>query len=304
MTAPPTRGDGSGMVERLPEGGCDREPVQVDPHRGLDELGVVAAAEPGRHLDHHRPLRADAELGVGRAVRDAQRGHGSFGHVRGQTPDVARPDMCESDTEGRRRRGDPVGDGEGGEHTVHREPDDRHLRTVDELLDEREAVAGRAARHLDRRAEPVGRLDEGEALLALPVGRLDDDRAGDLRQPVVAADHPRPRLGHTGRLEPLALPQLVRREHGRLRRDRMRQPGVLGDPRGDAHRPVRPRGDDPVDPERAHEPLDRGLVLGREDAPPVGEREPGRARIAIDHAQPEAACTRRLEQTELSRAGP
>ena len=43
-------------------------------------------------------------------------------------------------------------------------------------------------------AERLGRLDERQALLALPVGRLDDDRAGDLRQVVVAADHPRPRL--------------------------------------------------------------------------------------------------------------
>ena len=148
------------------------------------------------------------------------------------------------------------------------------------------------------------RGDERQALLALPVGRLDDDRPGDLRQVVVAPDDPRPRLRHTGGGEPLALAQLVGREDRRLRRDRMRQPGMLRDPRGDADRPVRARRDDPVDPERPDEPLDRGLVLGREDAAPVGEREPGRAGVAIDHGQPEPARTRGLEQTELSGAGP
>ena len=208
--------------------------------------------------------------------------------------------MGEGDTEGRRRRGDPVGHREGREHAVHREADDGHLRAVDELLDERQPVAGRAASHLDRRAEACGRLDEREALLALPVGRLDHDRAGDVRRSVVSADHPRPRLGHTGRLEPLALTELVRREHGGLRGDRMRQPGVLGDPRGHSDRPVGARGDDPVDVERAHEPLDRGLVLGGEEAAAVGEHEPGRARIAIDHGHPQSARTRGLEQTELS----
>ncbi len=80
----------------------------------------------------------------------------------------------------------------------------------------------------------------------------------------------------------------------------MRQPRMLRDARCHADRPVGPGRDDAVDPQRAHEPLDRRLVLGREDAAPVGEREPGRTGIAIDHGDPQAARTRCLEQTELS----
>ena len=63
MTAPPARERGSGTVSALAQGGGDREPVQVDPDRGLDELGVVTAAEPGRDLDHHRAVRRRREAG-------------------------------------------------------------------------------------------------------------------------------------------------------------------------------------------------------------------------------------------------
>ncbi len=84
----------------------------------------------------------------------------------------------------------------------------------------------------------------------------------------------------------------------------MRQACTLGDPRRDADRPVRARRDDPVDPERADEALDRRLVLGREDATAVGELEAGRRGIAVDDGDPEAARPRRLEQTELSGTGP
>ena len=78
---------------------------------------------------------------------------------------------------------------------------------------------------------------------------------------------------------------------------------MLGDARGDTDRPVGARRDDPVDPERAHQPFDRRLVLGREDAAPVGKRESGRPRVAIGHRHPQTTRTRSLEQTELSRAG-
>ncbi len=134
----------------------------------------MTAAEPGRHLDHLGPSGPIAKLRVGRAVRDAQGGHGSFSHVRGLTPDVARPDVGQGDTEGRRRRRDPVGDGERREHPVHREADDGHLRAVDELLDQRQPVARGAAGDLDRRSELFRGLDERQPFLALPVGRLDD----------------------------------------------------------------------------------------------------------------------------------
>jgi hypothetical protein len=80
----------------------------------------------------------------------------------------------------------------------------------------------------------------------------------------------------------------------------VREPGALRESCGDADRPVRAGRDDPSDPERADEPLDRRLVLGREDAAAIGEVEAGRRRIAVDHGDPEAARTRRLQQTELS----
>jgi len=56
----------------------------------------------------------------------------------------------------------------------------------------------------------------------------------------------------------------------------------------------------PVDPERPDEPLDRRLVLGREDAAAVGEPEPGRRRVAVDDGHPEATPARGLQQPELS----
>src|SRR5438067_4979402 len=76
--------------ELLPERRVEREPVQVDTEHGLDELRVVAPAEPRRDLDHLRPIRPDAELCIGGAVRDAQRGHGRSGHVRRLSLDMAR----------------------------------------------------------------------------------------------------------------------------------------------------------------------------------------------------------------------
>ena len=80
VTAPPTRGSCSGRHKRVAERGVDREAVQVDARHRLDELGVVTAAEPRGDLDHLRPVGADAQLGVGRAVLDPQRGHGRRGH--------------------------------------------------------------------------------------------------------------------------------------------------------------------------------------------------------------------------------
>ena len=71
----------------------------------------------------------------------------------------------------------------------------------------------------------------------------------------------------------------------------------------DADRPVGAGRDHAVDRERVDEALDRGLVLGREDAAPVGEPEAGRGRIAIDDGEPEATCPGGLEQPELCGPG-
>ena len=75
----------------------------------------------------------------------------------------------------------------------------------------------------------------------------------------------------------------------------MRQAEPLGDPRGDADRPVGAGGDQPVDSQGSRQALDRRLVLGREDAAAVGEAEARRRRIAVDDRHPNAAFAGGLE---------
>ena len=84
----------------------------------------------------------------------------------------------------------------------------------------------------------------------------------------------------------------------------MREPGALGDPRRDADRPVGAGRDQPFDAERPDEPLDRRLVVRREDAAPVGETKPEGRRVPVDNGQPDPASASRLEQPELSRPCP
>ena len=106
-------------------------------------------------------------------------------------------------------------------------------------------------------------------------------------------------LVYTSTGEALALAELVRRENGGRRRNRMRQAEPLGDPRRHGHGPVGSRRDDAVEVERGGEALDRGLVLGRDDAAAVGEPEAGRGGIAVGDRSPDAVRPRRLEQPEL-----
>ncbi len=283
----------------------DREQVQVDPGHRAHELGIVAAAEPGGDLDHARPLRPEAKLGVRGAVRDPEGGRRRGRGVRHLHVEArrARPDMRERDTEGGRLGHDAVGRDECRERAVDREADHGHLGAVDELLDEREAAAGGAARRLDRGGQARRVANERQALLSLAIRRLDHHGACHLRQVVAAADDPRPGLRHARLGQPLALAKLVRHQNGGGGVDRARQAGPLGNAGGDAHRPVRARGDDPFDPERADEPLDRGLVLGREDAAAVGEPEARSGRVAVDDAEPDARLAGAFEQAELRRAG-
>ena len=64
------------------EGERDGEVVEVDADRRPAELGVVAAAEPGRDLDDVRPAAgAEPDLGVARPVLDPERGDGSPGRL-------------------------------------------------------------------------------------------------------------------------------------------------------------------------------------------------------------------------------
>jgi hypothetical protein len=83
----------------------------------------------------------------------------------------------------------------------------------------------------------------------------------------------------------------------------MRQAEVLGDPRRDPDGPVGSGRDDPVDLARLREPLDPGLVLGRDHRTLVGEGEPGGERVAVDRDHGQVAGRRGLEQAELGRAG-
>jgi len=71
----------------------------------------------------------------------------------------------------------------------------------------------------------------------------------------------------------------------------------------DRDRPVRARRDDPVEVERAREPLDRRLVLRRDDAAAIRQTEPDRARVPVRDRSPHASRPGRLEQPDLCRPG-
>jgi hypothetical protein len=74
------------------------------------------------------------------------------------------------------------------------------------------------------------------------------------------------------------------------------------DTRSHGHRPVSSRRDDPIEIERSSEPFNCGLVLGRDNAPAIGKREPGGARVSISDRRPDALTAGSLKQAELSRA--
>ena len=261
----------------------------------------MAAAEPGRDLDHVGPsLAAESDLGVARAVLDPERRDRAprrLDHGVGRMG--ARPGVGEGDAEGGRLGEDPVGHREREELAVARDRVDRQLGAVDQLLDEDAAAAGLGDRRLDGGGE-LGRLaDEREPALALPVGRLDDTRERD----VGIARRERPRLDDARGGESLALARLRRREHRGGAADRVRQAEVLGNPRRNPDRPVGPGRDDPVDLARPGEPLDPRLVLGRDHRALVRKGESGSERVPVDRDHREVAGRRGLEQAELRRAG-
>jgi hypothetical protein len=83
----------------------------------------------------------------------------------------------------------------------------------------------------------------------------------------------------------------------------VREREALRDARRDRDGPVDSGRDDPVDPFRAREPLDPGLVLGGHDRPPVRVPEPRRRRVAVDRDHEQVALPRGREQPELRRTG-
>ena len=261
----------------------------------------MAAAEPGGDLHHHRPGRAEAELGVGRAVADPDRCHRRTGRVDGRGRVVTRrPRVGERDAEGRRLGRQAVGHRERDEAPVDRHGVDGHLRPLDVLLHEHRAAAGLGERGCERGLELAGRAHEREPPLALPVGRLHDEGERQLRIPRVEL----PRMRDAGRGERLPLARLRRDDGPRPGSDRVREPDPLRDARGDPDRPVRTRRDDPVHVARPREPVDRLLVLRRDDRALVRQHEPHGLRVTVDrdhvHVVPPVG---RLEQPELRGPG-
>ncbi len=261
----------------------------------------MPTAEPRRHLDHLRPRLPQAELGVRGAVLDAERGDGAGSHVQGLSLVVARPDMGERDAEGRWLRDDAIGDRQRREPPARREPDDRDLRPGDELLHEREPVSRNRTRRIDRLRQSGPILDERQPLCPCLSGAFTTTRpvkeGGSSSLPTTherGCGTPPPRVARADAACSSRRPRPLG-EIGCGKSDMLRHA------RCDADRPVGSRRDHAVDAQRADQPLDRGLVFGREDAAPVGEAETGCSRITIDDCEPEPAVACCLEQTELRR---
>ena len=102
----------------------------------------------------------------------------------------------------------------------------------------------------------------------------------------------------------VALLELRNRELGHLRLERMRQVVPRRDACGDRDRKVDPGSDDAADLLRRRQPVDRRLVLDRDDRPPVRMTESGRRRVTVDGDDVEAALGGRFEQPELPGACP
>ena len=292
-----------GQLDRLTEGGGEREAVEVDAERDTAELGVVAAAEPRGELHHARPVGAEDELGVGRAVghsesigREARRLDGLLDRVR------ARPGVGERDAEGGPGPGEPVGDRQRVEDAADGEGVDGDLRPWHELLHEREPVPRRSDCGGNRLRE-LGRVgDDRKPLLALAVDGLHD--RGQRQVVPGHRGHVPARLRNAVLRQALALAVLEDGERGRLGRDRMRQARVRGEPGGDGDRPVDARSDDPVHLLGARELADRRLVLDRDDRPAVGIREADRGRVAVAGDDEEASLPGGAVQAELRRPRP
>ena len=179
--------------------------------------------------------------------------------------------MGERNAERGRFGDDAIGDRQRGEDGSGRKPDHRHLGARCELLDQSQIPARLESGRFHRGSELGCGPDERQPFLALAIRRLDDTRCLDDGQRVPRRHHPPARLRHAGLVQPLALTQLVGRQHGRLRRQRMGEPRALGDPRGHSDRPVGAGRDQALDAEGADEPADRRLVVRRENAASVGE---------------------------------
>ena len=238
--ARPKRVRDSAAASGRPRAAREREPVQVDAGHELDELGVVAAAEPGGDLDHLRPAAADPQAAcrTGRPRSRAPRPRGAPPRSRPRRAATARRARAGRRTR-RRRAATRSVTASGTKLAAGREAADGDLRPVDELLDEHGPAARERARRVDRGREAPASPARAAAGPRRAVGRLDDARRRERRASRPRGDdlparlRARPPSASASRWRSL----LVARHRGR-RRDGVRQPELLGDPRRD-RRPAR-----------------------------------------------------------------
>ena len=300
-------------VHRLAERARDRERIEVDAERDAAELRVVAAADARRHLREQRPVVAEQDLHRRRAVLDAERARRSGRRLDRRADvgglEVGGPAVRERDAERRRRRLLAVGDGQRDEVAVEGERVDGDDVAADELLDEavlaarlgergrrgaRRARRGRArARRRARRRGPAPRSRPGSRAPRRPAR----PRRATGRRASAAARSPPPRAA---------------RAASAARRRATPSPGVsgCGRPSRSAIRAASatawsvPGAIDAVDLLGAREPLDRGLVLDRDDRAAVGVPEAGRRRVAVGRRRPSGRAPARRRARRAARDQP
>ena len=214
-----------------------------------------------------------------------------------------RPELGDRDAEGRHLGADALGDGNRNEDPFGGEAGHGDLGPGDELLDQRRAAARQGAGGVDRRREPRQPANDGAVRPAGPVRDLHDHGRRELDVADRVRDLPA-RLRDAGGRQRLALPELARGHERRRGGQRVREAELLGDPRGTGNRAVRARSDQAAEREGVAEALDRVLVVGRDDAAPVRQREARRRGIAVADRRGDAERPRRLQHAELLGSAP
>ncbi len=264
----------------------------------------MAAPKAGSELDNTGAGRADTELGVGRALADADRlGRGTRRFRARLRGDCARPGVGERDAERRRLRREAVGHGERVEPAACRERVDGDLRPLDKLLDEAGAAPGGLDGQLDRTGNPGCVVHDREPSLTLPVGRLHNAWWVDLEHLLGRANQLPTRLRHSGLRKPRPLAELRDGGRSRLGPERVGQAQAGRDAGRNGDGPVDPGRDQPLNGLRPRKALDPRLVLGREDCPSNRVAEPRRARIPVTGDHQAASLAGAAEEAQLRRTG-
>ena len=160
------------------------------------------------------------------------------------------------------------------------------------------------ARGREQRLEIARRPRPGDSQrLARSVDDLDDERQAQLEPPLVGRRRPASAAGaRRRRRAPRAAGARSSRARRSPRESGCASPSFSATRAATAAERSRAGRDQPVERKRRGEPLDRRLVLDRDDAAAVGEaRSPGAAGVAVADRDPDPARARRLEQPELCR---